>query len=138
MARKFLKTYYQGVCYTTDHCDGDLIAPCCWEPTSDRKVAAKQIMDEIEASFAHIISKNLGPNAITFEFRYSTADNIDWAPAKTIKNWKRSQAFRDTVAEGLADGTISTVMVTVPEYVNWRNVLIEKRSDVFHINTFQL
>jgi hypothetical protein len=40
--------------------------------------------------------------------------------------------------QGLADGSIITVMVTVPEYVNLCNVLINERKDVFHINSFTI
>ena len=43
MAKK-KTTYYQAVCYTTDHCDDDLIAPMFWNPTKDRKEAASEIM----------------------------------------------------------------------------------------------
>lgn len=33
MAKK-KTTHYQAVCYTTDHCDDDLIAPSFWNPTT--------------------------------------------------------------------------------------------------------
>jgi len=54
MAKK--KTYFQAVSYTTDHCDGDLIAPSCGDPNTDRAVAAKNIMSEINESFAGILA----------------------------------------------------------------------------------
>lgn len=128
-------TYYQAVCYTTDHCDDDLIAPSFWNPTKDRKEAASEIMTEIEQSFACMTK--FGPESITIEFRHNTDDNISW-DSKVIKNWKRNQKFLTMLEQGLADGSIITVMVTVPEYVNVCNVLINERKDVFHINFFTI
>lgn len=133
-------TYFQAISYTTDHCDGDLIAPACWLPTVARAEAANQIMTEIKESFSDKIrtSKQAGPEYITVEYRNNTKDNIDWAPPKTIKNWKRNQDFFAMLLRGLASGDICTVMVTVPSWVNAFMVQIGQRSDVFHINTFQL
>lgn len=128
-------TYYQAVCYTTDHCDDDLIAPSFWNPTKDRKEAASEIMTEIEQTFACMTK--FGPESITIEFRHNTDDNISW-DSKVIKNWKRNQKFLTMLEQGLADGSIITVMVTVPEYVNVCNVLINERKDVFHINSFTI
>ena len=137
MAKK--KTYYQAICYTTDHCDGDLIAPACWEPTQDRATAAQDLMQEIEESFADKIrtAKQPGPDYITIEYRYDTKDSREWC-SKTIKNWKRHKDFIDQLRKGLADGTFCTVMVTVPEYLNYAMVQIDQRSDVFHINSFTI
>jgi hypothetical protein len=139
MAKK-KTTYFQAICYTTEHCDGDLIAPACWEPTTELTKAADQIMQEIEESFSGKIrnAKQPGPESITIEYRNNTNDNIDWSEPKEIKNWKRAHAFLDKIKSGLADGSICTVMVTVPEYVNAFMVQIGKRSDVFHINQFSL
>ena len=139
MAKK-KTTYFQAICYTTEHCDGDLIAPACWEPTTELTKATDQIMQEIEESFSDKIrnAKQPGPESITIEYRNNTNDNIDWSEPKEIKNWKRSRAFIDKIKNGLADGSICTVMVTVPEYVNAFMVQIGKRSDVFHINQFSL
>lgn len=134
MAKK-TTTYYQAVCYTTDHCDDDLIAPSFWNPTKDRKEAASEIMTEIEQTFACMTK--FGPESITIEFRHNTDDNISW-DSKVIKNWKRNQKFLTMLEQGLADGSIITVMVTVPEYVNLCNVLINERKDVFHINSFTI
>lgn len=134
MAKK-KTTYYQAVCYTTDHCDDDLIAPSFWNPTKDRKEAASEIMTEIEQTFACMTK--FGPESITIEFRHNTDDNISW-DSKVIKNWKRNQKFLTMLEQGLADGSIITVMVTVPEYVNLCNVLINERKDVFHINSFTI
>lgn len=128
-------TYYQAVCYTTDHCDDDLIAPSFWNPTKDRKEAASEIMTEIEQTFACMTK--FGPESITIEFRHNTDDNISW-DSKVIKNWKRNQKFLTMLEQGLADGSIITVMVTVPEYVNVCNVLINERKDVFHLNSFTI
>lgn len=139
MAKK--KTiYYQAVSYTTDHCDGGLIAPSCWDPNTDRAVAAKNIMSEINESFAGILAtkKNVGPESITIEYRNSTDESSKWEEPKEIKNWKRASKFLETLANGLADGSICTVMVTVPEYVNAFMVQIDKRVDVFHINSFTI
>ena len=130
-------TYYQAVCYTTDHCDDDLIAPSFWNPTKDRKKAANEIMSEIEQSFSYTTLKGIGPDSITIEFRHSTEDNISWE-SKVVKCLGRSKKFRTMLEQGLADGSIITVMVTVPEYVNLCNVLIEERKDVFHINSFTI
>ena len=130
-------TYYQAVCYTTDHCDDDLIAPSFWNPTKDRKKAANEIMTEIEQSFSYTTLKGIGPDSITIEFRHSTEDNISWE-SKVVKCLGRSKKFRTMLEQGLADGSIITVMVTVPEYVNLCNVLIEERKDVFHINSFTI
>ena len=137
MAKK--KTYFQAICYTTDHCDGDLIAPACWEPTQDRATAAQDLMQEIEESFADKIrtAKQPGPDYITIEYRYDTKDSCEWC-SKTIKNWKRNKDFIDQLRKGLADGTCCTVMVTVPEYLNYAMVQIDQRSDVFHINSFTI
>lgn len=137
MAKK-KTTYYQTVCYTSDPCDGDLIAPGCWVPTKDRKDAASEIMAEINESFGNLISRGFGgPESITIEFRHNTNDDNSW-DIKVIKNWKRSKKFLSKLEQGLADGSIITVMVTVPEFVNDCNVLIEKYYDVFHINSFIL
>ena len=128
-------TYYQAVCYTTDHCDDDLIAPSFWNPTKDRKEAASEIMTEIEQSFACMTK--FGPESITIEFRHNTDDNNSW-DSKVIKNWNHNKKFLTMLEQGLADGSIITVMVTVPEYVNVCNVLIKERSDVFHLNSFTI
>ena len=139
MAKK-KTTYFQAICYTTDHCDGDLIAPSCWEPTTDRAVAAQNLMDDINDSFAGILAtkNNVGPESITIEYRNSTDESNEWEEPKEIKNWKRAGKFLEKLASGLADGSICTVMVTVPKYVNAFMVQIDKRSDVFHINQFSL
>ena len=139
MAKK-KTTYFQAICYTTDHCDGDLIAPSCWDPTTDRAVAAQNLMDEINDSFAGILAtkNNVGPESITVEYRNSTDESTEWEEPKEIKNWKRAGKFLEKLASGLADGSICTVMVTVPKYVNAFMVQIDKRSDVFHINQFSL
>ena len=136
MAKK-KTTYYQAVCYTTDHCDDDLIAPSFWKPTKDRKKAASEIMAEIEESFSYTTRKGFGPDSITIEFRHNTDDNISWE-SKVIKCMGRSKKFRTMLEQGLADGSIITVMVTVPEYVNLCNVLVNERKDVFHINSFTI
>ena len=136
MAKK-KTTYYQAVCYTTDHCDDDLVAPSFWEPTKDRKKSASEIMTEIEQSFAYTTLKGLGPDSITIEFRHNTDDNNSWE-SKVVKCLGRSKKFMTMLEQGLADGSIITVMVTVPEYVNLCNVLVNERKDVFHINSFTL
>ena len=139
MAKK-KTTYFQAICYTTDHCDGDLIAPSCWDPNTDRAVAAKKIMTEINESFSGILAtkNNVGPESITIEYRNNTDENIDWEAPKEIKNWKRASQYLEKIATGLANGTICTVMVTVPKYVNAFMVQIDKRTDVFHINQFTM
>ena len=139
MAKK-KKTYFQAICYTTDHCDGDLIAPSCWKPETDRAESANQIMQELEDSFGQKIAtkKTAGPDSLTIDYKSSTDDDIDWSEPKTIKNWKRASKFLDQIRKGLAEGTISTVTVTIPEYINCCGVQIERRVDVFHINQFEL
>ena len=57
---------------------------------------------------------------------------------KTIKNWKRSKKYIQQLQNWLAAGEIDTIMVTVPEYVNYALVHIDRRADVFHINSFTL
>ena len=137
MAKK-KTTYYQALCYTTDHCDCDLIPPSFWKPTKDRKEAAKQLMDEMEESFAdRLDSKYPGPSELTIDFKHTTDDDLSWE-TKVIHSWKRSKKFLTKLADGLANGTIGTVMVTVPEYLNCWNALIEQRSDVFNINSFTI
>lgn len=136
MAKK-KTTYYQAVCYTTDHCDDDLIAPSFWNPTKDRKEAASEIMTEIEQSFSYTKMTGFGPESITIEFRHNTDDNNSWE-SKVVKCLGRSKKFLTMLEQGLADGSIITVMVTVPEYVNLCNVLINERKDVFHINSFTI
>ena len=137
MAKK--KTYFQAICYTTDHCDGDLIAPACWEPTAARTEAAIQIMQEIEESFSGIIctKKHPGPDYIVIECKHNSVNSCEW-DYKTIKNWKRSKKYIQQLQNWLAAGEIDTIMVTVPAYVNYAMVQIEERSDVFHINQFTL
>lgn len=134
MAKK-KTTYYQAVCYTTDHCDDDLIAPSCWNPTKDRKEAASEIMTEIEQCFTVIT--DLGHISITIEFRHNTGDNISW-DSKVVQSMGRSKKFLTMLEQGLADGSIITVRVTVPEYVNLFNVIVNERKDVFHINSFTI
>ena len=133
MAKK-KTTYYQAVCYTTDHCDDDLIAPSCWNPTKDRKESASEIMAEIEQSFSYT---NICPDSITIEFRHNTGDNISW-DSNVVKSMWRSKKFLTMLEQGLADGSIITVRVTVPEYVNLFNVIVNERKDVFHINSFTI
>lgn len=133
MAKK-KTTYYQAVCYTTDHCDNDLIAPSFWNPTKDRKEAASEIMAVIELSYYY---SNICPDSITIEFRHNTDDNISW-DSKVVKSIGRSKKFLTMLEQGLADGSIITVRVTVPEYVNLFNVIVNERKDVFHINSFTI
>ena len=137
MAKK--KTYFQAICYTTDHCDGDLIAPACWEPTAARTEAAITIMQEIEESFAGIIctKKQPGPDYIVIECKHNSVNSCEW-DYKTIKNWKRSKKYIQKLQNWLASGEIDTIMVTVPEYLNYAMVQIEERADVFHINSFTI
>lgn len=139
MAKK-KKTYFQAISYTTDHCDGDLIAPSCWKPEADRAESANQIMQELGDSFGSILATkaNAGLDSLTIDYKSSTDDDIDWSEPKTVKNWKRASQFLDKIRKGLTDGTISTVTVTVPDYVNDCGVHIERRVDVFHINQFEL
>ena len=133
MAKK-KTTYYQAVCYTTDHCDDDLIAPSFWNPTKDRKESASEIMDLIELSYSYT---NTCPDSITIEFRHNTVDNISW-DSKAVKSIGRSKKFLTMLEQGLADGSIITVRVIVPEYVNRFNVIVNERKDVFHINSFTI
>ena len=137
MAKK--KTYFQAICYTTDHCDGDLIAPACWQPTAARTEAAIQIMKEIEESFSGMIrSKKLpGPDYLVIECKHSSESSCEW-DYKVIKNWKRSKNYIQQLQNWLAAGEIETIMVTVPAYLNYGMVRIEERSDVFYINQFTL
>ena len=109
MAKK-KKTYFQAISYTTDHCDGDLIAPSCWKPEADRAESANQIMQELGDSFGSILATkaNAGPDSLTIDYKSSTDDDIDWSEPKTIKNWKRASQFLDKIRKGLTDGTIST------------------------------
>lgn len=134
MAKK-KTTYYQAVCYTTDHCDDDLIAPSFWNPTKDRKESASEIMTEIEQCFTVIT--DLGHISITIEFRHNTGDNISW-DSKVVQSMGSSKKFLSMLKQGLADGSIITVRVTVPEYVNLFNVIVNERKDVFHINSFTI
>lgn len=137
MAKK--KTYFQAICYTTDHCDGDLIAPACWEPTVARTEAAITLMKEIEESFSGIIrtTKQPGPDYIELECKHNSVNSCEW-DYKSIKNWKLNKKYIQQLQNWLAAGEIDTIMVTVPAYVNYAMVQIEQRSDVFHINSFTL
>lgn len=137
MAKK--KTYFQAICYTTDHCDGDLIAPACWEPTTARTEAAITIMKEIEESFSGMIctTKQPGPDYIEIECKHNSVNSCEW-DYKSIKNWKRNKKYIQQLQNWLAAGEIDTIMVTVPAYVNYAMVQIEQRSDVFHINSFTI
>lgn len=136
MAKK-KTTYYQAVLTTTDICDDDLVAPCVMEPTTDRKKSAIEIMSAIEEAFGHITDKGVGPDSIIFEYRHVTGDTDKWE-TKVVKSMARNKKFLSMLEDGLADGSILTVMVTVPEYLNYCLTRIEKRVDVFHINSFQL
>ncbi len=138
MAKK-KTTYFQSICYTTDHCDGDLIAPACWEPTVARTEAAIQIMQEIEESFSGLIrtAKHPGPDHLVIECKHSSVNSCEW-DYKDIKNWKRNQNYIQQLQNWLAAGEIDTIMVTVPSYVNYANVQIDERTDVFYINNFTL
>ena len=137
MAKK--KTYFQAICYTTDHCDGDLIAPACWEPTAARTEAAIQIMKEIEESFSGKIrtAKQPGPDYLVIECKHNSVDSCEW-DYKKIKNWKLNKKYIQQIQNWLAVGEIDTIMVTVPAYVNCSMVQIDERSDVFYINQFTL
>lgn len=133
------KTYFQAICYTTDHCDGDLIAPACWKPTAARTESAIQIMKDIEESFSDKIrtAKQPGPEYLVIECKHNSANSCEW-DYRSIKNWKRNQKYIQQIQNWLGAGEIDTIMVTVPEYVNLAGVQIEQRSDVFHINSFTL
>ena len=133
MAKK-KTTYYQAVCYTTDHWDEDLIAPSCWNPTKERKESASEIIAEIEQSFSYT---NICPVSITIEFRHKTVYDCSWK-RKVVKCIGRSKKFLTMLEQGLANGAIITVRVTVPEYVNSLNVIVNERKDVFHINSFTI
>ena len=137
MAKK--KTYFQAICYTTDHCDGDLIAPACWEPTVSLNEAAIQIMQEIEDSFADKIrtAKQPGPDYLVIECKHNSVNSCEW-DYKTIKNWKRNKKYIQQLQNWLAAGEIDTIVVTVPAYVNYAMVQIEERADVFYINSFTI
>ena len=137
MAKK--KTYFQAICYTTDHCDGDLIAPACWEPTVSLNEAAIQIMKEIEESFSGKIrtAKQPGPDYLVIECKHNSVNSCEW-DYKKIKNWKLNKKYIQQIQNWLAAGEIDTIMVTVPAYVNCSMVQIDERSDVFHINSFTL
>ena len=137
MAKK--KTYYQAIGYTTDHCDGDLIAPACWQPTQDRELAAEDLMQELTESFSGMIrTKKLpGPDYLVIECKHCSESSCEW-DYKVIKNWKRSKNYIQQLQNWLAAGEIETIMVTAPEYMNLCGVMIEERSDVFHINQFTL
>lgn len=138
MAKK-KTTYFQAICYTTDHCDGDLIAPACWEPTTERTKAADQLMQEIEESFSGKIrtAKQPGPTYLVIECKHNSDTSCEW-DYKNIKNWKRNKKYIQQLHDWLATGEIDTIMVTVPAFVNYAMVQIEERSDVFHINQFSL
>lgn len=137
MAKK--KTYFQAICYTTKHWDCDLIAPACWEPTTARTEAAIQLMKEIEDSFSDMIrtTKQPGPDYLVIECKHNSVNSCEWE-SKTIKNWKHNQKYIQKLQNWLAAGEIDTIMVTVPAYVNYALVHIDRRSDVFHINSFTL
>ena len=138
MAKK-KTTYFQAICYTTDHCDGDLIAPACWEPTTVRTKAADQLMKEIEESFSGKIrtAKQPGPDYLVIECKHSSVNSCEW-DYRNIKNWKRNKKYIQQLHNWLATGEIDTIMVTVPTFVNFAGVHIDERSDVFHINQFSL
>ena len=133
------KTYFQAICYTTDHCDGDLIAPACFEPTVSLNETAIQIMQEIEESFSDIIctKKHPGPDYIVIECKHNSVNSCEW-DYETIKNWKRSKKYIQQLQNWLAAGEIDTIRVTVPGYVNYAMVQIEERADVFYINSFTI
>ena len=96
-------------------------------------------MTEIEESFSgHIRTKNQpGPDSLVIECKHNSVNSCEW-DYRAIKNWKRNQKYIQQLKNWLAAGEIDTIMVTVPEYVNMAGVQIEKRSDVFHINSFTL
>jgi hypothetical protein len=132
-------TYYQAICYTTDHEDGDLIAPACWEPTASLTEAAIQLMKEIEDSFSDKIctAKQPGPDYLVLECKHNSVNSCEW-DYKTIKNWKRNRKYIQQLQNWLASGEIDTIRVTVPAYLNFANVQVEERADVFYINHFSL
>lgn len=136
MAKK-KTTYYQAVFTTTDIFGDDLVAPRVMEPTTDRQKSAIEIMTEIKEVFGHITDKGVGPESITFEYRHVTGDTDKWE-TKVVKNMARNKKFLAMLEEGLSDGSILTVMATVPEYVNYCYTRIDRLIDVFHINSFQL
>lgn len=140
--------YYQAVGYTTDHCDGDLIAPVTWNPTKDRAKSAKEIIDEVIADLCHIATKKQpGPDFITVEYRkyepdtdelLEPGDTTDWCePVKVTRHLTRRSKFIQKLEAGLADGSIVTVLLTQPEYVTFIG-LISEYKNVYHIQEFKI
>jgi len=129
---------YQAVTYTTDHCDADLIAPSFWEPSNDRSKCASEIMAEVKSDLGHLGIKGSSLYHITVEYRNSTDDNIDWSKPRVIKSPSKSQKFIDKLELDLAEGKVSTVLVTYPEHTNCCGAVIEKYSNCYHIQELNI
>lgn len=140
--------FYQATSYTTDHCDGDLIAPIFWNPTKDRSKSAKEIIDEVIADLCHIAAKKQpGPSFITVEYRKNEHDNdelcepgnTDWCePVQVKQHLTRRSKFIQKLETGLADGSIGTVLLTQPGYVNFHGVQMAEYKNVYHIQEFTI
>ncbi len=137
MAKK--KTYFQAISYTTDHCDGDLIAPACWKPTALRTEAANQLMQEIDESFSGKIrtAKQPGPDYLVLECKHNSVNSCEWDYRK-IKNWKINKKYIQQLHDWLAAGEIDIIRVTVPAFVTYGMEQIDESADVFYINDFAL
>ena len=140
--------YYQATSYTTDHCDGDLIAPVFWNPTKDRAKSAKEIIDEVIADLCHIATKKQpGPDFIKVEYRKNEPytnelcepdDTTDWCePVKVTRHLTRRNKFIQKLEAGLADGSIGTLLLTQPEYVTFIGLIAEYKN-VYHIQEFKI
>lgn len=129
---------YQAVTYTTEHCDADLIEPSFWEPSKDRSKCASEIMAEVQSDLSYLGIKGSMLDHITVEYRNSTDDNIDWSKPKDIKSPSKSKKFLDKLASDLADGKVSTVLVSYPEHTNCWGVVIEKYSNCYHIQELNI
>lgn len=129
---------YQACTTTTDNSDADLIAPGFWEPHSDRSKCASEIMAEVKSDLGYLDIMGTSLDHITVEYRNSTDDNIDWSKPRDIKSPKKNQKFLDKLASDLADGKVSTVLVSYPEHTNRWGVVIEKYSNCYHIQELNI
>lgn len=129
---------YQAVTYTTEHCDADLIAPSFWEPHKDRSTCASEIMAEVQSDLNYLGIKGSTLDHITVEYRNSTDDNIDWSEPRDIKSPSKSRKFLDKLASDLADGKVSTVLVTYPRYLSQWGVEVGGYSNCYHIQELNI
>ena len=117
--------WFQLISYTTDHCDGDLIAPAVWPVHLNIVDAVNELMKELRSDIAQSSVKG----HVTVDYRRKGA----WSEPSKLSN--TSDKVLTTIRNGLKRGTIDCVVVKSPEFVNPAGVVIPEYENVYYIQS---